>query len=94
MPQSRAANQLLSDSILQVMKPLNVYTIQRLAPRLSALAPSNLDIRTALDSLVHEGKVEVAGMFMRSASYRLSAGNVAERREELTGYAESLTRRR
>jgi hypothetical protein len=90
MTQSRAANRRLPDAILDVMKPMSVYTVQHLAPRLSALAPSNLDIRKALEGLVHEGKVEVAGMFMRCVRYRLSPGTRPERREELTGYAESL----
>ncbi|SOE74569.1 hypothetical protein SAMN05446635_5350 [Burkholderia sp. OK233] len=92
MTQSRAANRRLPDAILDAMKPMSVYTVQHLAPRLSALAPTNLDIRKALEGLVHERKVEVAGMFMRSASYRLSPGNCLERREELAGYAESLER--
>jgi hypothetical protein len=90
MPQHQTTNSLLSDSILQIMKPSNVYMIQHLAAHLSAPAPSNLDIRAALDSLIREGKVEVVGMFMRSASYRLRTGNAVERGKELTGYAASL----
>ncbi|WP_434113568.1 hypothetical protein [Paraburkholderia caffeinilytica] len=93
MSQHKAPDSRLSDAILRIMKPLNIYTVQHLAPHLSAFVPSNLDIRTALNSLIHEGKVEVAGFFMRSATYRLSAGNAAERREELVGYTESLARR-
>ncbi len=92
MPRCQATNRLLSDAILQIMKPMNVYAIQHLTARLSSLAPSNPDIRTALDNLIREGKVEVSGFFMKSASYRLSAGNTMGRREKLTDYTESLAR--
>ena len=92
MPRCQATDRLLSDAILQIMKPMNVYAIQHLTARLSSLAPSNPDIRTALDNLIREGKVEVSGFFMKSASYRLSACNTMGRREKLTGYTESLAR--
>jgi DNA-binding transcriptional regulator PaaX len=92
MSQHRTTNGSLSDAILKIMKPSGVYTIQHLARRLSALSPSNAQIRAAIGRLIGDGKVQVSGFFMRSATYRLSADGATEHHKELTDYAESLRR--
>jgi hypothetical protein len=94
MKKHRTTNGLLCDAILQIMKPAGVYTIQHLAKRLASnsLSATNPKIRAAIDRLIIEGKVQVSGFFMRSATYRLSVESAIECREELTEYADSLRR--